>query len=65
MSRMVIDDEMWFGLEKLLPKPKGRHGNHDRLHPTTPDRDIYKERNNVERFFQKIKCFSRQTKSTM
>ena len=26
MSRMVIDDEMWSRLEKLLPKPKGRHG---------------------------------------
>ncbi|HAU2284418.1 TPA: transposase [Legionella pneumophila] len=31
MSRMVIDDEMWFRLEKLLPKPKGRHGEDDRL----------------------------------
>jgi hypothetical protein len=26
MSQMVIDDEMWSRLEKLLPKPKGRHG---------------------------------------
>ncbi len=24
MSRMVIDDEMWSRLERLLPKPKGR-----------------------------------------
>jgi transposase len=31
MSRMVIDDEMWFRLEKLLSKPKGRHGKDDRL----------------------------------
>jgi len=28
---MVIDDEMWFRLEKLLPKPNGRHGKDDRL----------------------------------
>ncbi|MCW8442887.1 hypothetical protein OQJ05_02330 [Fluoribacter gormanii] len=31
MLRMVIDDGMWFRLEKLLPKPKGRHGKDDRL----------------------------------
>ncbi len=31
MSRMVIDDEIWSRLEKLLPKPKGRHGEDDRL----------------------------------
>ena len=31
MSRMVIDDEIWSRLEKLLPKPKGRHGKDDRL----------------------------------
>jgi transposase len=31
MSRMVIDDEMWSRLEKLLPKPKGRHGKDERL----------------------------------
>ena len=31
MSRMVIDDEMWSRLEKLLPTPKGRHGENDRL----------------------------------
>ncbi|WP_187297911.1 transposase [Legionella pneumophila] len=31
MSRMVIDNEMWFRLEKLLPKSKGRHGEDDRL----------------------------------
>jgi hypothetical protein len=28
---MVIDDEMWSRLKKLLPKPKGHHGNDDRL----------------------------------
>jgi transposase len=31
MSRMVIDDEIWSCLEKLLPRPKGRHGKDDRL----------------------------------
>ncbi|CAH14794.1 TPA: IS5/IS1182 family transposase [Legionella pneumophila subsp. pneumophila] len=31
MSRMVIDDEIWSRLEKLLPQPKGRHGEDDRL----------------------------------
>ena len=31
MSRMVIDDQMWERLKPLLPKPKGRHGNNDRL----------------------------------
>jgi hypothetical protein len=31
MSRMVIDDEMCSRLEKLLAKPKGRHGKDDRL----------------------------------
>lgn len=31
MSRMVIDDEMWLKLSKLLPRPKGRHGKNDRL----------------------------------
>ena len=30
MSRMVIDDSMWNKLKKLLPAPKGRHGNDDR-----------------------------------
>lgn len=25
MSRMVLDDKMWSGSEKLPPKPKGRH----------------------------------------
>ncbi|MCW8444161.1 hypothetical protein OQJ05_08855 [Fluoribacter gormanii] len=30
MSRMVINDEVWFRLEKLLPKPKRRHGKDDR-----------------------------------
>jgi len=28
---MVIDDEIWSRLEKLLPKSKGRHGKDDRL----------------------------------
>lgn len=28
---MMIDDEMWSRLGKLLPKPKGRHGNDNRL----------------------------------
>ncbi|RUR09017.1 hypothetical protein ELY14_09850, partial [Legionella septentrionalis] len=31
MSRFVIDDKMWNKLEKLLPSPKGRHGENDRL----------------------------------
>ena len=31
MSRMVIDDEMWFKLQKLLPEPKGRPSFDDRL----------------------------------
>ena len=31
MSRMVFDDELWNKFEKLLPAPKGRHGNNDRL----------------------------------
>ncbi|HAT8180802.1 TPA: transposase [Legionella pneumophila] len=31
MSRMAIDAELWERLHKLLPKPKGRHGNDDRL----------------------------------
>ncbi len=26
MSRMVIDDVLWERLQKLLPKPNGRHG---------------------------------------
>ncbi|MCP0913601.1 hypothetical protein NKV53_04365 [Legionella sp. 27cVA30] len=34
MSRMVIDDEMWSRLEKLLPKPKGRQN----LNPSLPAR---------------------------
>ena len=29
---MVIDDELWTGLESMLPKPKGRHGKNDRLY---------------------------------
>jgi len=28
---MVIDDVLWERLQKLLPKPKGRHGKNDRL----------------------------------
>ena len=31
MSRMVIDDGMWFRLEPVLPKPKWRPGKDDRL----------------------------------
>ena len=31
MSRFVIDDGMWGKREKLLPPPKGRHGNDERL----------------------------------
>ncbi|CZF98832.1 TPA: transposase [Legionella pneumophila] len=31
MSRMVIDDVLWDGFQKLSPKPKGRHGNDARL----------------------------------
>ena len=31
MSLMVIDDEMWSRLKKLLPRPKGSHGHDDRL----------------------------------
>jgi transposase len=31
MSRMVIDEDMWSHLEKLLPKPKGCHGKDERL----------------------------------
>ncbi|RUQ95653.1 transposase [Legionella septentrionalis] len=31
MSRFVIDDAMWNKLEQLLPTPKGRHGENDRL----------------------------------
>lgn len=31
MVRKVIDDEMWSQLEPLLPPPKGRHGQDDRL----------------------------------
>ena len=40
MSRMVIDDEMWSRLEKLLPKPKGRHGKDDRLFNVPYWRDV-------------------------
>lgn len=31
MARMVIDDKLWTRLEVLLPKPKGRHGQNNRL----------------------------------
>ena len=31
MSRFVLDQQMWSKLEPLLPEPKGRHGNNDRL----------------------------------
>ena len=31
MCRMVLDDKIWSKLEKLLPAPKGRHGENDRL----------------------------------
>jgi transposase len=31
MSRMVIDEDMWSRLEKLLPKPKGGPGKDERL----------------------------------
>jgi transposase len=31
MSRMVFDDSTWAKLEQLLPAPKGRHGENDRL----------------------------------
>jgi transposase len=31
MARVVIDDAMWERLQRLLPKPKGRHGGDDRM----------------------------------
>jgi transposase len=31
MARKVLTDELWEKLKILLPKPKGRHGNDDRL----------------------------------
>ena len=31
MGRMVIDDRCWSKLQVLLPAPKGRRGNNDRL----------------------------------
>lgn len=31
MARMVIDDVLWEKIKDLLPKPKGRHGQNDRL----------------------------------
>jgi hypothetical protein len=31
MSRMVIDDVFWDRLQKLLPKPKRRHGKETRV----------------------------------
>ncbi|WP_371923153.1 transposase [Legionella sp. 27cVA30] len=59
MSRFVIDDKMWNKLEQLLPSPKGRHGENDRLFIEEHDSHIYKERNHVERFFNRIKGFRR------
>jgi transposase len=41
------------GIKVVIPSKKNR------LHPTAHDRHIYKERNIVERFFQKIKRFRR------
>ncbi|WP_371923164.1 transposase [Legionella sp. 27cVA30] len=48
--RKALTDD---GIKAVIPSKKNR------LHPTTHDRDIYKERNIVERFFQKIKRFRR------
>ncbi len=31
MARLVIDDRMWSRLQPLLPVPKGRHGEDDRM----------------------------------
>ena len=77
ISRMVIDDEMWSGLEKLLPKPKGRHGRNNRLfmeaicwmlrtgaawRDLPPDYGNWK---NVYKSSSIISRFSRQTKSTI
>ncbi|MFT4058638.1 MAG: hypothetical protein QM652_03720 [Legionella sp.] len=45
----LTDDEV----KAVIPTKKNR------LNPTTHDRDIYKERNIVERFFQKIMRFRR------
>lgn len=41
------------GIKVVIPSKKNR------LNPTTHDCHIYKERNSVERFFQKIKRFRR------
>jgi len=41
------------GIKAVIPSKKNR------LNPTVHDRHIYKERNVVERFFQKIKRFRR------
>ena len=41
------------GIKAVIPSKKNR------LNPTVHDRHIYKERNIVERFFQKIKRFRR------
>lgn len=60
MSRMVIDDVMWKKLSNLLPKLKGRHGKDDRLFLEVEyDTHFYKERNVIERFFNRIKHFRR------
>ncbi|HAT8622971.1 IS5 family transposase [Legionella pneumophila serogroup 1] len=48
--RKALTDD---GIRAVIPSKKNR------LNPTTNDRDIYKERNIVERFFQKIKRFRR------
>ena len=42
------------GIKVVIPSKKNR------LNPTAHDRHIYKERNIVERFFQKIKRFSKR-----
>ncbi|WP_462095301.1 transposase [Legionella pneumophila] len=48
--RKALTDD---GIRAVIPSKKNR------LNPTNHDRDIYKERNIVERFFQKIKRFRR------
>jgi transposase len=37
---MVIDDEMWSRLKKLLPNPKGCHGNDGRFFTGAAWRDL-------------------------
>ena len=74
MSRMIIDDEMWSCLEKLLPKPKGRHGKDDRLfmeaicwmlRTGAGWRDLPGDYGHFTPSSSIIKRFSRQTKSTI